>query len=332
MAITDNYIRTRPNPDCHVCGTNGEPLYQCLRDRLFSAPGEWNLKKCPNPQCGLVWLDPMPIEEDISKAYHAYYTHADSCEEERHRRCIKDFFRAILYKTWGLFLRVTAIYRERKRLNLMYLDKDKPGKLLEIGCGNGRRLAEFCTIGWHVEGQEVDLEAGKIAQQAYGFKMHFGSIDELKIPDKTFDAIIMNHVIEHVHYPEKVIARCRRLLKLGGTLVVVTPNVESLGFWYFGESWRGLEPPRHLHIFSCKTLQVIAHKAGFAKYSAFTTMGNAQIIAGGSFDIKNTGHHAKGSNVKLYRHITSVVFQLWAAIVYLVVKGSGEECVLVATK
>lgn len=71
-------IRTRPYPNCYLCSTLGKPLYQGLKDCLFGAAGEWNLKKCPNPECGLVWLDPMPIEEDIHKAYQNYYTHQDA--------------------------------------------------------------------------------------------------------------------------------------------------------------------------------------------------------------------------------------------------------------
>jgi hypothetical protein len=65
-----------PCPNCYLCGTGGEPLYEGLKDRLFNAPGEWNLKRCPNPECGLLWLDPMPLEEDIGMAYETYFTHA----------------------------------------------------------------------------------------------------------------------------------------------------------------------------------------------------------------------------------------------------------------
>ena len=331
MTNTGSQIRTRPSRDCCVCGARGEPLYQHLRDRMFEAPGEWDMKKCPDPQCGLVWLDPMPIEDDIGKAYQTYYTHACSGNGQ-HSRSAKEILRTILNKSWGLFLRATPIYGERKKLDLMYLDKDKPGKLLEVGCGNGHRLAEFRTVGWQVEGQEVDLKAVKTAQKTYGLKIHLGPIDGLKIPDETFDAIIMNHVIEHVHNPEKNIAHCHQLLKPGGKLVVVTPNINSLGHQYFGKNWRDLDPPRHIHIFSCNTLRKFAQKAGFCRYSAFTTMANARIIAAGSFDIQKDGRYVMGSPTKLYRHITSVVFQLWAAIVYLAAKESGEECVLVATK
>ena len=42
---------------------------------LFNTPGEWDLKKYPNPQCDLVWLNPIPIEEDIGNAYLTYFAH-----------------------------------------------------------------------------------------------------------------------------------------------------------------------------------------------------------------------------------------------------------------
>src|SRR6185503_20402485 len=68
-------IRSTPCPDCYLCGATGDVLYDSLKDRLFGAPGYWNIRICPNAACGLLWLDPMPVEEDLVKAYHSYYTH-----------------------------------------------------------------------------------------------------------------------------------------------------------------------------------------------------------------------------------------------------------------
>src|SRR5690348_6884927 len=68
-------IRSRSCPNCYLCKASGKLLYEGLTDRLFDAPGSWSLKLCPNPSCGLIWLDPMPIESDIAKAYERYYTH-----------------------------------------------------------------------------------------------------------------------------------------------------------------------------------------------------------------------------------------------------------------
>jgi len=70
-----NSIRTRPVPNCFLCGTTGEALYSGMSDRNYAAPGIWSERKCPKPECGLIWLDPQPTEEDIGKAYQTYYTH-----------------------------------------------------------------------------------------------------------------------------------------------------------------------------------------------------------------------------------------------------------------
>jgi len=68
-------IRSEPCPRCCLCQTPGEMLYEGMRDRLFGTPGEWNLRRCPNRDCGLIRLDPMPLEADIGKAYADYFTH-----------------------------------------------------------------------------------------------------------------------------------------------------------------------------------------------------------------------------------------------------------------
>ena len=57
-------IRTRPEPNCSACGAEGLLLYDGLEDRLFGAPGAWTMKRCPAQSCGLLWLDPAPLEEE----------------------------------------------------------------------------------------------------------------------------------------------------------------------------------------------------------------------------------------------------------------------------
>ena len=75
-------ISTEPRPDCYLCGRRGEVIYRGLEDRLFGAPGNWTLKQCPGSGCGLIWLDSMPTEEDIGKAYRNYYTHENGTAQK----------------------------------------------------------------------------------------------------------------------------------------------------------------------------------------------------------------------------------------------------------
>lgn len=331
-----NEIRSRPCPDCCLCGTPGRPLYSGLRDRLFGAPGEWNLKKCPNPDCRLVWLDPIPLEEDIGQAYRNYYTHrpgdADIESSEALHKML-NLARSILRGIYKVSVRATPIYYERKKLFLMYLDKTKPGRLLDVGCGDGQRLVQFRKLGWEVEGQEVDPKSAEYASSTHGIPVHLGFLEDLRFPDAAFDAITMNHVIEHVHDPVALLAECRRVLRPGGALVAVTPNVESYEHKHFGSHWRGLEPPRHLHVFSQRSLRKVASKAGFGKRDTWTTAANTQIFAMGSLALRRYSYYQTGKRQNgLSRHALAVGHQLWTSAVNLRNKDSGEECVLKATK
>ena len=331
ISDNDERIRTRPCPDCYLCGSHGKALYQGLKDRLFGVPGDWNLKHCLNPACGLVWLDPMPIEEEICKAYRTYYTHqkiSNSQQGKRPRR----FFRDSLHGAYSLLLRASPIYWERKRLSCMYLDKMSEGRLLEVGCGSGQRLARMRALGWKVEGQEVDPKAAAIARTVYGLKVCLGKIEKAAIADDAFDAIIMNHVIEHVYDPIAFLAACYRMLKPGGKLVAVTPNIESRAHGRFGSCWRGLEPPRHLHLFSVTTIRRVAQEAGFINVSSWTTAANAEIIAKGSLEIRRAGQYQMSSSSSLAVALKALCCQFLSSLIIPLHKYSGEECVLRVVK
>ena len=75
MDLNGRAIEAQQKPLCAFCGSKGEVLYQGLRDRLWGAPGFWGFRRCTDPGCGLLWLDPCPLETDIGKAYLDYFTH-----------------------------------------------------------------------------------------------------------------------------------------------------------------------------------------------------------------------------------------------------------------
>src|ERR1019366_8424047 len=102
-----------------------------------------------------------------------------------------------------------------------------------------------------------------------------GSVEGKSYPSATFDAITLNHVIEHVPDPISTIKECSRLLKPGGKLVMFTPNAASLSHRYFKQDWRGLEPPRHLHVFSFKSMRKLFDKADFAQISIAPDIGTS---------------------------------------------------------
>jgi 2-polyprenyl-3-methyl-5-hydroxy-6-metoxy-1,4-benzoquinol methylase len=259
-------------------------VYERLADMMFGAPGTWNLKRCPNPHCGLAWLDPMPSREEIWKAYRFYYTHQEDASGERKVINLLDL---LLVKTckplYKVFNRMNGMRRFEKewgnKANGFFLGALSPGlRLLDVGCGHGDLLARMRDRGLSVEGVDVDSAAIEQAHKKHGLTVHLGRLESLRFPGDSFDIITMNHVIEHVHEPIPLLRECLRVLKPGARLVVATPNLDGLGHRRFGRHWRGLEPPRHLHLFTRKTLGECAAKAGFRSFETFSVPGVGEGI------------------------------------------------------
>ena len=79
-------------------------------------------------------------------------------------------------------------------------------------------------------------------------KVRVGALEDQSYPPDHFDAVVSSHVTEHVHDPVSLLRECRRVLRPGGLLVVVTSNGKSIGSGRFGTDWRVLEPPRHITV------------------------------------------------------------------------------------
>jgi 2-polyprenyl-3-methyl-5-hydroxy-6-metoxy-1,4-benzoquinol methylase len=268
-----------PSPRCYICGNDGRLAHANLKDRLFGAPGAWNLKECADKGCGLVWLDPMPLLEDLPKAYANYYTHGDTQSANRSGK-LKDLYlevklahlsNALGYKSDSVspiarWLSKLLLFSPARRTDLeaevLFLTAHPGGKLLDVGCGSGERMERLQSLGWTVSGIDFDGKAVGLAKKR-GLDVSVGTIPGVVFPPDSFDAITLNHVIEHVPDPVSLLSECQRILKPGGKVVIATPNNRSWGRKLFKNDWRGLEPPRHLHIFSPLSMERMLRMAGF---------------------------------------------------------------------
>ncbi|HQX12693.1 MAG TPA: class I SAM-dependent methyltransferase [Nitrosomonas sp.] len=322
MTQNTSSIATETNATCYLCHESSVIIYQNCMDRLFGAPGKWSFRKCTAVNCGHIWLDPRPVVNDIGKVYQTYYTHT---AEDSHLTGWLKFLRTVLHK-----ISILGLFQERKRYKRMYLDDSKLGKLLEVGCGNGKRLDRLRKLGWKVTGQEIDPVASEWVTQNLGIDMHLGPLENMSVSEP-YDVILMSHVIEHVHDPLALLSTCDRLLKPDGVLILLTPNAHSCGHRKFAARWRGLEPPRHLHLFTPNNLRKIIQKAGFKRIQSWTTPIGAFAIGQNSFELTN-GFESPHRSVTYRDIVRGFWFQLFARMMYVADKQSGEECVVIARK
>jgi SAM-dependent methyltransferase len=139
-------------------------------------------------------------------------------------------------------------------------------RLLDVGCGRGDYLVHARGLGWDVTGIELDLGAAELAR-GQGIQVVPRPLAEGGFASGWFDAVTMNHVIEHFHDPWAALGETLRILKPGGLLWISTPNIDSPLHRRFGQSWRGLEAPRHLVLFCRTALRNLLRDAGFTRIS-----------------------------------------------------------------
>ena len=289
-------------PQCPVCGSGKRELaYDHLRDRLFGcAPGRWNLQRCDG--CGSGYLDPRPTTATIGLAYANYVTHKPTGGvdyaraswwrrfrmAQRNRYLNANFGYDLKPATWNLFFLSSA---RRRRFDTFtgYLRFPGQGaRVLDIGCGNGTFLWQMRSLGWEVCGVEPDPQSAARAREA-GLDVRAGLLQQQSLPDAHFDAIIMNHVIEHLHDPLDTLRRCWKLLKPGGHITLVTPNFDSRGHGYFGKDWMPLDPPRHLFLFTENSLRQAMENCGFSVSRPAHTPLNARELFKKSFLLRQAG-------------------------------------------
>lgn len=347
----NNEIKTRPCPACPVCGSAGSLLYRGLTDPIFNVPGAWNMSKCDNPDCGTLWLDPMPEDADLAKLYAGYYTHqpaALSPSPNNLFRALLDRVRAAylhahygyepLRSVWMDKLLSLAPYlhpawKDSLQASVFHLHAQPGGCLLEVGCGSGATLQSMQQNGWRVTG--LDFDEGAVSNaRSKGLDVRQGQLSAQGFADESFDAVVMSHVIEHVPSPVELLAVCRRILKKGGVLVALTPNSRSSVHKHYGRNWRGLETPRHLQIFTRNSLANIAGRVGYVHVETFTTMNGFVYQDMASAELAAGEKHVMGGRVSPVRRILSHMKALglgWRRVV-LPSENTGEELVLVCRK
>lgn len=225
---------TTPAGPCDCCGaTDWEPLFG---ERGFT------LGRCR--RCDLHYVDRMPaLETRLTEMGDGHFAGEEEVvDAERH--LVGEQARSHHFERYVDLARRFA----------------PSGRWLDVGCGAGMLLELAQSVGYEVEGIELTPDRRAVAQARTGATIHAAPVEDLGLPDGSFDVISLIDVFSHLVSPTATLAELRRLLRPGGVVIMATGELldgaqhSHMFNWCLGD---------HLHWLGARTMDAYADKVGF---------------------------------------------------------------------
>lgn len=142
--------------------------------------------------------------------------------------------------------------------------RQKPGKLLDVGCGPGFFLKVAQKHGWDVFGldilEEAIIDARRILPPSH---LYCGPLEKTSFKDRFFDTIVFFETLEHMVDLKATLVRARIILKDDGFVIITVPNQQGLVSRLLNRYWFDFNRLQHLYFFGPKTLKMVLEKSGF---------------------------------------------------------------------
>jgi 2-polyprenyl-3-methyl-5-hydroxy-6-metoxy-1,4-benzoquinol methylase len=225
-------VSAAPVP-CWACGVPAVPDPSWLPIELHRCPA-----------CGLLFA-PERTAEDLQRLYDTGYFEeypgGESYEEDPAQR------------RYEADRRIELVRRYRTR-----------GRLLEIGAAAGHFVEAAAEAGFEPTGVEPAEDLARRASERLGLPVLAGFIEEVDLPDGSFDVACAWHVVEHLSDPRPALERVRAMLRGGGHLFVEVPNIASVYARRRGKGWANLDLRHHVGHYTPAALRALLERAGFS--------------------------------------------------------------------
>lgn len=207
---------------CPLCGGATSRAFTTRdRNRAITAQ-EFRYVRCLD--CRVTHLENVP--DDLSRFYPPEYFARPSIDELR-----------------------LQVQPERYRLEFVTRNVVAPGRIIEIGPGDGLFAIQAIEAGFEVTAIEPDPSVAAHLRELLGMRILESAAPEDVLGELApAIAVVALHVIEHVPDPWALLAAAAATLQPGGVIVISTPNPRAFGFRVLGARWPHVDAPRHLFL------------------------------------------------------------------------------------
>ena len=140
-----------------------------------------------------------------------------------------------------------------------------PGRILDVGCGDGLFLQVAQRRGWDGHGVELSPTACAYARDVRGLRVVQGDLREADYPNSFFEVATLHDVLCHLSSPLDELVELRRVLKPGGLLVLRVRNaLFHAGLFRLSRAF-GPYLVFHRHCFTPRALRYLLTAAGYSR-------------------------------------------------------------------
>ena len=240
-------IETPDGESCPACSSRQTRTLFRAGDRLYGTTDKmFQVVECLG--CSLIRLFPWPTPDELRTYYPDSYWYTGEQATADH---LENFYRRAVLRDHVQFVRRAL------------MDSKETGPVLDVGCGGGLFSRMLSERGFQVMGLDFSIEAAGIAWHRNGVPVVCGTLSSPPLKPATCAAITMFHVLEHLYDPASYLQAAYALLRPNGRLIIQVPNAACWQFLLFGESWNGIDVPRHLVNFRAQDMDALLGHCGF---------------------------------------------------------------------
>jgi SAM-dependent methyltransferase len=247
--VVEKLIEPQRKSACLLCGGILTVLLPGVSDTRFGIGGSYDIFQCT--ACGLEQTYPAPSPDELKALYERHYNFGGE-RDTAYTRIREWFHFSPVYLLWLLLDGDISFHRPKG-----------VGRLLDIGCNEGRGLKMYSRNGFQAEGLELNETAAHVAREK-GFTVHTCLLEEFQ-PCDLYDVVVLSNVLEHSLNPREMLAAVRRILKNNGQVWISCPNNQSWQRKIFGRNWTNWHVPFHIVHFYSLTLKRVLLESGFTK-------------------------------------------------------------------
>lgn len=251
---------------CRICGNFQGNRDYYVREMMFGFREVFHYFECAS--CGCLQIQDFP--SNISEFYAAGYYSFSLLPSDRASFSVKNFVKKVcvnqaLFQKWLLGRASVCTLTDLSVRSLIRCGVSKESRILDVGCGSGSLLYTLREAGArNLLGIDPYIQSD--IKYANGLTIYKNFLCEIHGP---WDLVMFHHSFEHLADPLETLCICERLLAKDGRCLIRIPTVSSYAWQHYRTNWVQLDAPRHFFLFSAKSLQFVASKAGLELEDVF---------------------------------------------------------------